>query len=110
MSLSMVLGTPTTASPSSPSLGRGAERAVAADHDNDIDSIVGQHGLQRYESVAMLIGIGTRRPEDRAASGENPPHVISAQWVDPPIHQALPAVLDPGDTGSLLPQPGPPRP
>src|SRR3954465_10007196 len=76
-SLSIVLGTPTTATPSSasrrptPSVAppRGApERVLAADRDQPVEAVPLQRGADALEPVVLLVGVRPRRAEDGAAA------------------------------------------
>ena len=66
-SLSIVLGTPTTFTPSPRQLVGHAERVLAADGDQGVDAEVGQRRLDLLDAAVDLVRVGPRRAEDRAA-------------------------------------------
>ena len=74
MSLSMVLGTPTTGSPSPVEVAGAGERALAADRDHRVDLqrfIVVQHPV---EAALEHVGLQARGAEHGAAPGQRAPH------------------------------------
>ena len=106
-SLSIVLGTPTTGTLSAASRRRDAERVLAADGDQGIDALPLERLAHQRGAVALaLVGIGARRPEDRAAAVQDARRVLRRQLDRVGLEHAGPAVAEADDLMAMAVDPG----
>ena len=84
-------------------LRRDAQRVVAADGHEPVDTMVTKGLDDTGDPVRLLGRVGPGRAQDGAAHGQDAAHVSRRQLVDQPLlHAACPAVLDAADLVSQL--------
>ena len=98
----MVFGTPTTCTPVLVQLGRDAERVLAPDGHQGVDTEVAQVLLDAVDATLDLDGVGARRPEDGAAAREDAPHHLDVECEAVALERTLPAVAESDELVAVL--------
>ena len=93
-SLSIVFGTPTTFDAVVHQPPRDAERVLAADRDQRVDALVGEHALELLEAALLLVRVRPRGAEDRPAAVEDPARVLVGEGGAVAGEHAGPAVAE----------------
>jgi hypothetical protein len=96
MSLSIVLGTPTTASRARCELAGDAQRPVAADHDETVEAHVGHRGRTRRHR-RVVERAPTAGAEHGAAARQRAAHRLDRERHRAALHHAVPRVEEPDD-------------
>src|SRR5690606_28352083 len=81
-----------------------AEGVLATDRDQRVHTLLGQRGANLVDAV-VLVRVGSRRPEDGAAAGEDVLHVVQSQRPAAAGARTRPAVTEPDDVPPVLPDP-----
>ena len=71
-----------------------AERVLAADRDQRVDPLLGEHGLELLQAALLLVRVRPRGPEDRAAAVEDPARVLVGERGAIARQHAGPAVAE----------------
>ena len=105
----MVLGTPTTWMPCSPSSRAHAERVLAADGDEGVDTAFAEGGGDALRPAVLLEGVGPRGAEDRPAAVQEPAGVVERQLSAVAVITPAHPFRKPSTLRSAVPPAGPRR-
>ena len=104
-SLSIVLGIPTTGTPSEDMLRRRSHRPLTADRDERVDAEVGEGPADALDAL-LAIGVGAGRAEDRPAPVQDPLHRRRGELDHVPVHHTAPAAPETDDLEAVHPDGG----